>query len=119
MTATDLNPDNFWFRQALEIMPLAVTIIDLDGTILYYNRHAADHLDRKPEYIGRDVRFCHNEASSEKITRLLDRFRAGRPEPEHWELIRDGKKMFVTASPLDRDGVPYGMLHTVRVEWLA
>ena len=40
---------------AMEYMNVAATIIDTQGTLLYYNKQAAKILDRKPGYIGQDV----------------------------------------------------------------
>ena len=54
--------DNEWKNQlgelvnfAMDCMGAAVTIIDTNGTLLYYNQHSAKVLDRKPEYIGTDM----------------------------------------------------------------
>ncbi|MFC1822057.1 hypothetical protein ACFL9T_05070 [Thermodesulfobacteriota bacterium] len=37
-------------------MESAVSIIDRKGTLLYYNRFSSEILDRKPDYIGNDIR---------------------------------------------------------------
>ena len=46
-------------KLALECMGVAVTIIDTNGILLYYNRRAAEILDRKPDYIGTDIHLHH------------------------------------------------------------
>jgi sensor histidine kinase regulating citrate/malate metabolism len=52
-------------------MGVAVTIIDTEGMLLYYNKHAAKILDRKPEYIGEDIRSHHKKAISSKKFDLM------------------------------------------------
>ena len=65
--------DNEWKNQlgelvnfAMDCMGAAVTIIDTNGTLLYYNQHSAKVLDRKPEYIGTDIHSHHKKADSNK-----------------------------------------------------
>lgn len=56
----------------LEQIPVGITIIDPEGHILYYNEYCSRFVDRKPEFIGKDIRFCHQERESiEKIDRIL------------------------------------------------
>ncbi|MGD9033231.1 MAG: hypothetical protein PVJ69_08365 [Desulfobacteraceae bacterium] len=40
----------------LDQIAAAITVIDLEGRTLYYNDYSAQVLDRKPEYLGKDVR---------------------------------------------------------------
>jgi len=71
---------------AMECMGVAVTIIDMKGTLLYYNRQAAKILDRKSEYIGKDVHSHHKKANSNKnLDLMLQDFQKGRTEPFHYE----------------------------------
>jgi hypothetical protein len=53
--ATDWPLDQ-WADRILEQAGVGVTILDRHGTVMYYNKWASEHLDRKPEYIGNDVR---------------------------------------------------------------
>lgn len=53
---------------AVECMGVAVSIIDMKGTLLYYNKHAAKILDRKPEYIGKD---SHSHLGRQRPTKNL------------------------------------------------
>ena len=69
---------------AVESMGVAVSIIDTKGTLLYYNKQAAKILDRKPEYIGKDVYSHHMKAtSSNKLKSMIQNFQKGRTEPFH------------------------------------
>ncbi len=102
---------------ALENLPVGVTLVDPEGIMLYFNRRAAEILDRKPEYIGRDIRACHKEKrSNDKIDRILNEFRSGGTEPHSWRLERAGRYFNVTFTPLRKDGELIGALHTVQVE---
>jgi hypothetical protein len=65
--------DNEWKNQlgelvnfAMDCMGAAVTIIDTNGTLLYYNQHSAKVLDRKPEYIGTDSLLCNRASFTEE-----------------------------------------------------
>jgi ATP/maltotriose-dependent transcriptional regulator MalT len=51
-----------WADRILEQAGVGVTIVDRNGSVLFYNKWAAEHLDRKPEYLGRDVRERHHRA---------------------------------------------------------
>lgn len=62
----------------MESSGVAVTIIDPEGNIVYYNRQAAKILDRKPEYIGEDIHSHHKkEASNKKVDLMLQEFQKG------------------------------------------
>jgi DUF438 domain-containing protein len=61
-----LNADQL--ALALENVPAGITIVDPGGRILFYNEFCTRYVDRKPEYIGKDIRFCHQKPESiEKI----------------------------------------------------
>ncbi|MGD8982642.1 MAG: PAS domain-containing protein [Desulfobacteraceae bacterium] len=56
----------------LDQIAAAITVIDLEGCMLYYNEYSAQVLDRKPEYLGKNVRFCHEkQESNDRIDRML------------------------------------------------
>lgn len=99
---------------ALENMPVAVTLVDPWGTILYFNRKAAEILDRRPEYLGRDVRFCHAKPESvAKIEAILADFRAGSDQMVEYEAVRHGRKRKVSFTPLRRESNLMACLQTV------
>ena len=97
----------------LEHIQAAVTVIDLDGTILYYNTYAAGILDRKPEYIDRDVRGFHKDESNIKIDRIIDGFKAGSREPVEYDITRDNVVFRVTVRAFVVDEKVLGCVHTV------
>lgn len=102
------------FKLAMDSMGAAVTIIDTKGTLLYFNRHSTKILDRKPEYIGTDIHSHHKEpGSNKKVDRMLKEFREGRKEPFRYERKLYGKIIFVTLSPLIKNGEFVGCVQTV------
>ena len=100
---------------AMDCMGVAVTIIDTKGTLLYYNKHSAKILDRKPEYIGTDIHSHHKKAdSNKKVNLMLKEFEEGRKDPFHYEAKPYGKIILVTLSPIIKDEKFVGCVQTVR-----
>ena len=111
--AFDLNH----FRCILDNIPVGVTVIDLEGRIIYYNKYSARIVDRKPEYIGKDIRSCHNKPSSiEKIDRILEEFKDGREKDVYYEAVRNGRCLAVTVSPFEMDGSIIGFIQSFIVK---
>ena len=99
---------------AMDCMGVAATIIDKQGTLLYYNRHATKILDRKPEYIGTDIHSHHKKPdSNKKVDRMLKEFENGRKDPFHYEAKPYGKTIFVTLTPIIKNGEFIGCVQTV------
>jgi DUF438 domain-containing protein len=102
---------------AMDCMGVAVTIIDAKGTLLYYNRHSAKILDRKPEYIGTDIHSHHKQTdSNQKLDRMLKNFEEGRSDPFYYEAKPYGKKICVTLSPIIKNAKFVGCVQTVRLK---
>jgi DUF438 domain-containing protein len=98
-------------------MGVAVTIIDTKGTLLYYNQQSAKILNRKPEYIGTDIHSHHKKAdSNKKVDLMLKKFEEGRKDPFHYEAKPSGKVIFVTLSPIIKNGEFVGCVQTVRLK---
>lgn len=111
-----IGTDNL-LRLALDSLDLAVTLIDPQGIILYYNRRAAEILDRRPEYIGANAHTHHQKAASNRqFDRMLDGFRAGRREPFHYRANPYGKPLRVTIAPIVEQGRLVGCTQSVRLE---
>jgi len=101
----------------LEAIPVGITVVDLNGHIQYYNDFSSQILDRKPEYIGQDLRNCHNTAASvEKIDHMLKAFKKGRQDEFGYETIRNGRHLAVKFSPLMVDGKIIACVQTVVVK---
>lgn len=105
------------FSLAIDSMGVAITIIDSKGTMLYYNKHAAKILDRKPEYIGKDIHLHHSmAATNEKFDRMLQEFQAGRTDAFHYKAKPYGKVIHVTLTPIRKDGVLLGYVQAVQLK---
>ncbi|MCB2226133.1 MAG: PAS domain-containing protein [Desulfarculaceae bacterium] len=95
--------------------PVALTVLDREARVLYYNPYAATILDRKPSYIGRDVRELHNPASNERIDAILAAYASGERGEFSWVLERGDKRFAVRVAPWMKDGEWAGVLHAVVV----
>ena len=100
---------------AMDSLGVAVTIIDTKGTLLYYNEESAKILDRKPEYIGKDIHSHHKKAeTNKKFDKMLQEFSGGRTEPFHYEARPYGEVILVTLTPIITDGKFVGCVQSVR-----
>ena len=98
--------------KVLDKTPAGITVIDKEGHILYYNEYCARFVDRKPEYIGKNISFCHqNPESMVKIKRILSELNDGNEKEFYYESERGGNKLGVTVSPFDVDGKQIGFIH--------
>ena len=85
----------------LDKIPMGITVIDLEGRILYFNEYSSQIRDRKPEYLGRDIRLCHKEPESiARIDRILEEFKSGRRQEVCYDSTLAGEVFAVTISPL-------------------
>ncbi|MEA3193358.1 MAG: hypothetical protein QOD26_1691 [Betaproteobacteria bacterium] len=91
-----------WADRLLEHAGVGVTIIDRSARVLYYNRWAKNNLDRKPEYVGDDVRNRHHRAiTNPRFNAMLKLFEDGRTEPVRYVARPYGKTtILVTVSPI-------------------
>ena len=102
---------------AMDCLGVAVSIIDTKGTLLYYNEESARILDRKPEYIGNDIRTHHKKAgTNKKFDLMLQEFSAGRTKPFDYEAKPYGKVILVTLTPIIKDGKFVGCVQRVRLK---
>jgi sensor histidine kinase regulating citrate/malate metabolism len=102
---------------AMECLGVGVTIIDPKGALLYYNKQAAKILDRKPEYIGKDVYSHHTKAAStQKLESMIQDFSKGRTEPFRYEAKPYGKTILVTLSPIIENDSFIGCAQSVQLK---
>ena len=104
-----------WADHILEQAGVGVTIVDRNGSVLFYNKWAAEHLDRKPEYLGRDVRERHHRAvTNPRWNAMLQLFLDGRDEPVRYVARPYGKTtILVTVSPIRIGGELVGLSQIV------
>lgn len=101
----------------LDRLPVGITVIDPEGRMLYYNEYSSQILDRKPEYLGKDVRACHEKSESKtKIDRMLQEFKQGKREEFYYETVRYGNTIGVTFTPLEADGWLFGCVQSVTLK---
>lgn len=101
----------------LDQIPIGITVTDLDGTILYYNAFCAQIVDRKPEYIGMDIRSCHKKPESiEKIDMIFSEIKDGKRKNYCYESKRKDKIFCVTISPFETNGKLIGFIHSIVVK---
>ena len=68
-------------------------------------------MDRKPEYIGRNISFCPQKPESmEKIKNILSDLITGKKEAFYYEAQRGDYKLGVTVSPFDMNGERVGFI---------
>ena len=95
----------------LKQIPAGITVIDQDGRILYYNEYCSQFVDRKPEYIGKNIRFCHKKAKSiEKIEKILFDLKEHKMQEVYYEAERNGNIFGVRVSPFEIDGKQIGFI---------
>jgi DUF438 domain-containing protein len=101
----------------LDQLPVGITVIDMAGRIRYYNEYCARLVDRKPEYLGEDIRSCHKKAESvAAIDRILDDIQAGRRKEVYYETERKGKTLAITISPYEVDGKRVGTIQSIVIK---
>ena len=101
----------------IDKIPVAITVIDLKGNILLYNEYSSQILDRKPEYLGTDIRNCHQKSDSiDKIDNMLAEFKTGTSEDFYYETIRYERHIAVTLSRFEVDGELIGCIQSVTVK---
>ena len=91
-------------------MPAAVTVLDLEGRLLFYNDYARKILDRKPEYLGRDVGLCHQPENAARIRGLLESYGRGRRGEYSYRTERQGRALAVRVAPWVAGGRCLGLI---------
>ncbi|MDQ1326543.1 MAG: uncharacterized protein QG564_1668 [Campylobacterota bacterium] len=69
----------------LKFMPVDITYVDENDTVVFYNRGEDRVFPRSAGIIGREVKFCHPPKSVDQVLMILREFKAGRKdEAEFW-----------------------------------
>ena len=109
--------DTARLKMVLDQIPVGVTVTDLDGRILYYNEYCSQIVDRKPEYLGEDIRSCHKKSESiEKIDSILQEIKDGSRQDFYYESVRNGKTLGITVLPYRADEQMIGFIHSIVVK---
>jgi PAS domain S-box-containing protein len=76
-------------------LPVAITYVNEENIVTYYNEPKERHFPRTPQAIGREVRHCHPEKSVHIVEEIIERFRDGsRSHARFWFDFR-GRKLLV------------------------
>lgn len=104
-----------WADRLLEQAGVGVTILDRAGRVMYFNKWAAEHLDRKTEYLGDDVRNRHHRSiTNPRFNAMIALFENGRTEPVRYVARPYGKTtILVTVSPIKVAGELVGFSQIV------
>ena len=104
-------------EQILENIPVGITVIDLQGRMLYYNKYSSTVVNRRPELLGEDIRSCHHKSESiSKIDRILREMVNGDRTEYYYESERNGKTLGVTVLPYKVDGKLLGFVQSFVVK---
>lgn len=99
--------------ELMDQAPVAVTALDRRGIIVFFNQYAGRIVDRKPEYLGRDIRDFHKPESNAKVDAILAAYAQGGREEYCWRLKRGDKEFMVRVAPWLKGGQWAGLVHTV------
>ncbi len=97
----------------LNQVPVAITVLDLEGRIVFYNQYAPRILDRQPHYLGQDIRRFHQPRSAAKIESFLRTYAEGGREEFSYQIERDGNRLAVRVAPLLEGERCLGLIQTV------
>lgn len=100
----------------LDQVPAGITVFDLEGQILYYNDYSTRFVDRRPEYIGRNLASCHKK--DEIVVRIKQMFSdlaAGKKDEVYYESQRGENKLGVTVTRFSFEGEHVGFIQCFSV----
>ncbi len=72
-------------------MPVDVSFVDENDTVVYYSATPERIFPRSPGVIGRKVQNCHPPKSLDTVNRILEAFKAGRRDEAEFWIEMDGK----------------------------
>lgn len=72
-------------------LPIDITLVDENDTVLYYTEGKERIFTRMPAIIGRKVQNCHPPASVHIVQKLLDEFRQGKRDSADFWIQMGGK----------------------------
>ncbi len=96
-------------------LPIAITYVDEDDEVRYFNEPKERHFPRSKEVVGRKVQNCHPKKSVHIVEDILNAFRKKKkPNARFWMDFR-GKKILIVYYPVyDKYGVYRGVIETTQ-----
>lgn len=83
-------------RCLLNALPVDLTFVDRDDTFRYYSETRGRIFVRTTASIGRKVQQCHPAQSLDKVNALIDDFRHGRRDAEHFWIHLGDKYVYIS-----------------------
>ncbi len=77
-------------------LPVDVTYVDENDTVLFYAETKERIFRRTPAVIGRKVQNCHPPASVDKVVRIVEDFRSGKRDKAEFWIQMNGKFIFIS-----------------------
>ncbi len=83
----------------------AVTVCDLNGSVIYRNERSAETFARHGELMGKSLKDCHSPASWEKITDMLHK-----GDSNTYTIEKGGVKKLIHQMPWRENGEVRGLI---------
>lgn len=101
-------------EELLDEIPVGLTYVDSQGTILYRNFAAAKRPSPRARDIGVNIKDCHALPESlHKIEAIFSDFLRGRRTPHHYVSQRTGLRELVTLIPIFKEDHFEGCLSVI------
>ena len=89
-----------------EDMQCAVTVCDLEGVVVYMNRHSRETFDKDGQtMLGKSMIPCHSERSKAKIHEMLSN-----NSTNCYTIDKNGVKKLIYQTPWKREGKVAGLV---------
>jgi DUF438 domain-containing protein len=115
-----MNSSQIDLEKLMDEIPIALTFVNSEGTILYRNRTAAERPTPGPRDVGRNIRDCHALPKSlDMIEKIFNDFKTGRKTPHRYISQRLKARELVTLIPIlkeDRFEGCLSVVHPLEIE---
>lgn len=115
-----MNLSQIEIEKLLDEIPVALTYVNSEGTILYRNRTAAERPTPGPRDVGRNISNCHaSQESLSAIASIFNDFKTGRKTPHHYVSQRLEVPELVTLIPIfkeDRFEGCFSIIHPLEIK---
>ena len=91
----------------LNTLPIDMTFIDKDDTVKYFSQSAERIFPRTKSVIGRSVQNCHPPSSVHVVETILEAFKAGRKDHEHFWIQMGEAMIYIRYFAVRGDGGEY------------
>ena len=100
MNAENINEVNYFNE-----LNCAVTICDMQGTVIYCNEKSKQTFAKYGDLIGKNLKDCHSPQSWEKILQLLQK-----NETNVYTIEKNGQKKLIYQTPWHENGEVKGLM---------